>query len=73
MNNLTAILDNIQKNLPTILNGVTIALSLFLLWLLVSQIVILSQGWELYQGTAGRMEGGGTEPPTAETANEAVA
>jgi hypothetical protein len=34
------------------------ALSLFFGWLLVAQVVILSQGWELFQGTAGRMESG---------------
>ena len=32
--------------------------TLFFLWLLAAQVVIFSQGWELYQGTAGRMEGG---------------
>ncbi|OGN97766.1 MAG: hypothetical protein A2Z71_05840 [Chloroflexi bacterium RBG_13_50_21] len=58
MDNLTAILTNIQSNLATILNGVSIILTLFFLWLLAAQIVIFSQGWELYQGTADRMEGG---------------
>jgi uncharacterized protein YukE len=58
MDNLASILTNIQNNLNTILNGVAIVLTLFLLWLLATQIVILSQGWELYQGTADRMEGG---------------
>jgi chromosome segregation ATPase len=57
MENLKAMLDNLQNNLTSILNGVAITLSLFFLWLLAAQIVILSQGWELYQGTAGRMEG----------------
>jgi uncharacterized protein YukE len=57
MDNLTAILTNIQNNLGTILTGVAIVLSLFFAWLLAAQVVILSQGWELYQGTAGRMEG----------------
>jgi hypothetical protein len=58
MDNLTPILTNIQSNLATILNGVAIILTLFFLWLLAAQVVILSQGWELYQGTANRMEGG---------------
>ena len=31
--------------------------TLFLVWLLAAQVVILSQGWELYQGTADRLEG----------------
>lgn len=57
MDDVKAILDRVQTNLPNILNGVVTGLSLFLIWLLVIQIVILSQGWELYQGTAGRMEG----------------
>jgi hypothetical protein len=56
MDDLTSILKNIQDNLATILNGVAIALSLFFAWLLAAQVVILSQGWELYQGTAGRLE-----------------
>jgi hypothetical protein len=56
MDNLTSILTNIRNNLATILNGVAIVLSLFFIWLLAAQIVILSQGWELYQGTADRME-----------------
>lgn len=57
MGDITSILKNIQSNLPNILNWVAIALTLFFAWLLVAQIVILSQGWELYHGTAGRMEG----------------
>jgi uncharacterized protein YukE len=58
MDNVTSLLTNIQSNLETILNGVAIVLTLFFLWLLAAQAVILSQGWELYQGTADRMEGG---------------
>ena len=57
MDNLTSILTSIQSNLPTILNVGAIVLSLFFVWLLAAQIVILTQGWELYQGTADRMEG----------------
>jgi methyl-accepting chemotaxis protein len=59
MDDLRAILTNTQNNLPTILNGVAIALSLFFAWLLAAQVVILSQGWELYRGTANRMVSGG--------------
>jgi uncharacterized coiled-coil protein SlyX len=59
MDNLTSMLTNIQSNLPTILNGVVIVLTLLFLWLLAAQIVILSQGWELFQGTADRMESSG--------------
>lgn len=58
MDNISSILANIQTNLMTILNAFAIALSLFFLWLMAAQVVIFSQGWELYQGTAGRMEGG---------------
>lgn len=71
MEGLKAMLNNIQINLDSILNGVLIVLSLFFLWLLAAQVVILSQGWELYQGTAGRMEGGEAAPPAAEAVAEA--
>jgi uncharacterized phage infection (PIP) family protein YhgE len=57
MNNLSSILTTIQSNLNTIINGAAIVLTLFFLWLLAAQIVILSQGWELYLGTTDRMEG----------------
>ncbi len=56
MDNVITMLTNIQSNLPTILNAVAIGLTLLLLWFLATQVVILSQGWELYQGTADRME-----------------
>jgi hypothetical protein len=56
MDNLKSILTNIQSNLPTILNAAAIVLTLLFSWLLAAQVVILSQGWELYQGTADRME-----------------
>lgn len=56
MENLISMLTNIQNNLPGILNGAAGAFSLFFLWLLAAQVVILSQGLELYRGMAGRME-----------------
>jgi len=56
MDDLAGILTNLQSNLPTILNGVAMVLTLFFTWLLAAQIVILSQGWELYHGTADRMK-----------------
>jgi uncharacterized phage infection (PIP) family protein YhgE len=62
MDNLLNILNNLQSNLSTILNAAAILLSLFFLWLLAAQVVIFSQGYELFQGTAGRMEGGEDEP-----------
>jgi hypothetical protein len=52
---------------------VALVLSLFFLWLLAAQVVILSQGWELYQGTAGRMEGAAPEPVVAEPESAAPA
>jgi methyl-accepting chemotaxis protein len=55
MDSLTSILSGIQSNLNTILTGAAIALTLFFAWLLAAQVVILSQGWELFQGTADRM------------------
>jgi uncharacterized phage infection (PIP) family protein YhgE len=66
MGNLTAMLTNVQKNLDSILNGIALTFTLFFLWLLAAQVVILSQGWELYQGTAGRMEGGSPAEKTPE-------
>ena len=60
MDNLKAMLTNIQNNLDNILNTTAIVLSLVFFWLLAAQVVILSQGWELFQGTAGRMESGAT-------------
>ena len=67
MAGLTAMLVNIQTNLNTILNTVALVFTLFFVWLLAAQVVILSQGWELYQGTAGRMEGGAPEVVAVET------
>lgn len=58
MDNLISILTGVQTNLPTILNLGAIVLSLFFGWLLAAQVVIFSQGWELYHGTANRMAGG---------------
>lgn len=62
MENLKSMLTNIQNNLANILKGVVMVFSLFFLWLLAAQVVILSQGWELYQGTAGRIESGEVHP-----------
>jgi len=56
LDDLKSLLTDLQGNLPAILNGGAIALTLFFAWLLAAQVVILSQGWELYQGTADRME-----------------
>lgn len=61
MENLAPILTNFQNNITRLVDGAVIGMSLFLLWLLAIQVVIFSQGWELYQGTAGRMEGSSAE------------
>jgi len=66
MENVRSILSNIQNNLPALLNGLAITLSLFFLWLLAAQVVIFSQGWELFQGTAGRMETSANEQTESE-------
>jgi len=58
MDNLSTLLANIQANLPAILNTAAAVISAFFVWLLIAQIVIFTQGWELFQGTADRMEGG---------------
>jgi hypothetical protein len=70
MDNLKAILTNIQNNLPAILNGVAVVLGLFFIWLLAAQVVIFSQGLELYRGTAGRMESGEVDSPATEVATD---
>jgi hypothetical protein len=57
MDDLRPILTNLEDNLPRIMNGAAVGLTLIFLWLLAAQVVILSQGWELFQGTAGRTEG----------------
>jgi hypothetical protein len=69
MDNVKSILTNIENNLPRIMNIATIVLGLFFFWLLAAQAVIFSQGWELYQGTAGHMEGGTSKPVVADTAS----
>lgn len=64
--NLQPILTSLQDNLSPIIDGAALGLTLFLLWLLTIQVVVFTQGWELYQGTAGRMEGGEVEAPVAQ-------
>lgn len=61
MDNLAGILTSVQTNLPNILNIGAIVLTLLFSWLLAAQVVILSQGWELFQGTADSMAGGEDE------------
>jgi hypothetical protein len=57
VDNLSSMLTNVKSSLAKIIDAVVIASTLLLLWFLATQVVILTQGWELYQGTADRMEG----------------
>lgn len=69
MGNLAPVLSGIQSNLPVAVDTVVLVLTLLMLWLLAVQVVVLTQGWELFQGTAGRMEGGSyDDQPTTEAA-----
>ncbi len=68
MDTLKTMLAGIPGNLDNILNIVTLVVTLLLVWMLAAQVVIFSQGWELFQGTAGRMEGGAPEPVRVEAA-----
>jgi hypothetical protein len=69
MENVRGLLTNVQTNLPNYINISSIVLGAFFLWLLAAQVVIFSQGWELFQGTAGRMESGERTETKAETAS----
>ncbi len=62
MGNLQSLLADLQSNLERILNVALVVAGLFLAWLLAAQVVIFSQGWELYRGTADRMEAGKQKP-----------
>lgn len=55
MGDLKTMLGGWQANLPYYLDMTALILALFLLWLLAAQIVIFSQGWELFMGTTNRM------------------
>ena len=61
MEGLISMLAIVQKNLPGILNGAVLVFSAFFLWLLAAQVVILTQGLELYRGTADRLESAPSE------------
>ena len=56
LDDLQLMLTAIEINLTSILNGAAILFSLFFLWLLAAQVVIFSQGWELFRGTAALVE-----------------
>lgn len=55
MTNLQTMLTNTKNNLPAVLNIASTIFTLFFLWLLAVQVVILSQGLELFHGTATTM------------------
>jgi chromosome segregation ATPase len=55
MGALKTMLDSTRANLDRIMTITTLVLALFFFWLLATQAVIFSQGWELFVGTAGRM------------------
>jgi len=59
---LNAMLTGFQSKMPNSLNIASIVLVLFFLWLLAAQVVIFSQGYELYHGTASEMAS--SEPDT---------
>jgi phage-related tail protein len=61
MDNIKSMLTNVQSSLDRVLTATTIVLVLFFLWLLAAQVVIFSQGYELYRGTASRMETGSSD------------
>lgn len=70
MSNLKTMLTGLQEKLDRIVNLSALVLGLFLLWLLAAQVVIFSQGWELYHGTAGRMDRAQPQPVAVEAAVE---
>jgi hypothetical protein len=67
MDNMKALLTGTKSNLPTILAITPLVLALFFLWLLAAQVVIFSQGLELFHGTATRMDTGASAPAPVET------
>lgn len=58
MENVKKLLTSIRDNLDKILSITTIVLVLSFLWLLAAQVVIFSQGWELFHGRASRIDNG---------------
>lgn len=56
MKDLLVILGNVSENLSTYLTIAAAILTVFLAWLLIAQIVILTQGYELFKGTADKID-----------------
>lgn len=70
MDNLQTMLTGTKNNLPSVLNIVAGIFTLFFLWLLAVQVVILSQGLELFHGTATKMASSEKVPVTVEEKKE---
>ena len=72
MEELKTLVSNLRENQAKILNTMSITFALFFLWLLAAQVVIFSQGWELYHGeiaSAGvKSDGNEEETESAESA-----
>ena len=54
--NVQTWLAQLQNNIASILVAVAVVLTIFLLWLAIAQVVILTQGYELYMGTADKID-----------------
>lgn len=65
MDDLKTMLTDLQSDMGRFINIAAAVLTLFFLWLLAAQVVIFSQGFELFHGTAGRMDAGTTPVPAA--------
>jgi len=57
MEQMKTMLENAKENSQRTINWITLVLALFFLWLLAAQVVIFSQGWELFHGTTDRLDG----------------
>jgi hypothetical protein len=57
MEDVKTILNTIEENLVSILNWTAVVISLFFGWLLASQVVILSKGWEMMRTRVDPLEG----------------
>ncbi len=60
---MKTMLNNTNNNLDNTVNIAAWISSLFFFWLLMTQVVIFTQGWELYHGTANRIDSVSTESP----------
>jgi methyl-accepting chemotaxis protein len=70
MDQLQTMLTGVQDNLDRSLNITAAVFIVFLLWLLAAQVVIFSQGWELFNGTSGRMDTGTPQPEPEPSVSE---